>query len=466
MCDLLVLRVRLTPWVLGALSVLSLGACGGGGGGAGTFTVGGTISGLSASGLVLADNGGDNLSVPSGATSFTFSTQLQSGASYNVTVATQPTGASCTVAAGSGTVSGNVVSVSVACAATTYTVSGSVSGLTSPGLKLKDYSAGEILAVPANATTFAFTRQVPYGTNVSVTITAQPAWQWCTAGSSNFSGPITSNVSTETFGCAAATSSGSAVTTGATFNAPAGVELDSSGNLYIADTGNNRILEISPAGTVTTLLSLGNGLSSPQGVAVDSAGNVYVANTNNNEILKRTPSGSVSKLAPTFSFNQPAGVAVDPSGNVYVADTKNNAIREISSSSGQVTTLTGTFSQPTGVAVDSSGHVYVADNGNNRIVDVSGGTAKTLPGTYNSPIGVTVDSAGDVYVADTNDFEVRMITPAGTVATVAGSSSAQGSCAAKPALFHNPFGVAVDPSGDLYVSDYFANQVCKLAPGP
>lgn len=436
------------------------------------YTIGGTISGLSATGLVLANNGGDNLPVSSGATSFTFATPLQSGATYNVTVASQPTGETCTLASGTGTgtATGNVNSVGITCSVDTYTMSGTISGLTNPGLQLKDYAGGETLPVAANAASYQFTTPVPYGTSVGVTVATQPYWEMCSAGASNFSGPISANVTTDTFACAAAVASGAAVTSAVTFNHPSGVAVDSSGNIYVADTLNNQILEISPSGVlITTLLGPGAGLSGPEGVAVNSAGTlVYVADTGNNQILEYS-GGVATKLVPSFSFNQPAGVAVDSSGNVFVADTGNNAIEEIPFSGGPVVHLgtSFTFNAPSGIAVDSSGNLYVADAGSSRVVEISGSTVTPLPGTYSNPFGVAVDSAGDVYVADNNDHVVQMITPAGNVTTVAGSTSATGLCSTtSPPLFHNPYGVAVSTAGDLYVSDYFASQVCKLTPGP
>ncbi|MGH8227315.1 MAG: SMP-30/gluconolactonase/LRE family protein [Steroidobacteraceae bacterium] len=430
------------------------------------YAVGGKISGLSASGLVLTDNGSDDLSVASGATSFTFATKLASGATYNVAVATQPTGATCAVASGTGTVTGAVSSVTVTCSADTYAVSGTISGLSNSGLKLQDYTGGQILSVAANATSFKFTQPVSYGTDVDVAVATQPFWESCTAGSSNFSGHINSDVSSDTFACAAAAASGSAATTAIAFSSPAGVAVDSSGDVYVADSGSSRILEIAPTGAVTVLLGSGNGLSGPEGVAVDTSGKiVYVANTNDNEILEYS-GGTLTQLARAYTFNQPAGVAVDSSGNVYVADTGNNAVEEISIS-GTVTSLgtSYTFKAPTGIAVDSSGNVYVASSGGTQVVEISGSTVEALPGTFNDASGVAVDSAADVYVADTNDFEVRMITAQHVVTTLAGSST-QGSCTASPPLFHNPFGIAVTGSGDLYVSDYFSSQVCELTPGP
>ncbi|MGH8227115.1 MAG: NHL repeat-containing protein, partial [Steroidobacteraceae bacterium] len=396
---------------------------------------------------------------------FTFPTKLQSGASYAVTVATQPTGETCTVGSGTGTATANVTSVAVSCTGETFSISGTISGLSNSGLKLQDYTGGESLSVAANATKFQFANPVPYDTDVDVTVATQPFWETCTAGASNFSGPISSDVTTDSFGCTAAVASGAAATTGTTFKNPAGVAVDASGNVYVADSGNSRIVEIASTGAVTTLLNSGQ-VSGPEGVAVDSSGNhVYVADTNQDEILEYS-GGTVTTLAPAWTFSAPAGVAVDSSGDVYVADTGNGWVEEISTS-GTATRLAKsfTFAAPTGIAVDSVGNVYVADAGTTKIVEISGSTVTTLPEVFAYPSGIAVDSAGDIYVADTNDFEVRMITAQGNVATLAGSTSKQGSCTASPPLFSNPFGIAVAASGDLYVSDYVTSQVCKLTPG-
>jgi len=198
--------------------------------------------------------------------------------------------------------------------------------------------------------------------------------------------------------------------TAANFDMPYGVAVGNDGTIYVADKNNNRIQKRTTAGVVTTLaggtfgLADGTGIAAkfnfPLGVAVDAAGNVFVADTSNNRIRKITPTGVVTTFAGSTSgfqdgtgtnakFKRPYGVAVDASGNVFVADTENNRIRKITST-GIVTTLAGStqgfadgngtvakFDSPRSLAVDATGNIFVADTDNYRIRKISNILANT-----------------------------------------------------------------------------------------
>ncbi len=199
------------------VSVL-LAGCGGGGGGsdavtappppppATTYTIGGSLSGLTGSGLVLQNNAGDNLNVPAKATSFAFPTAIANGAAYAVTVLTQPTNPAqtCSVSSGSGTVSGaNVTMVAIACTVNVYTVGGSISGLTGSGLVLQD-NAGDNLNVAAKATSFTFPTAIASGAAYAVTVLTQPSNPAQTCTVSNGSGTVTgANVTKVAIACSA-----------------------------------------------------------------------------------------------------------------------------------------------------------------------------------------------------------------------------------------------------------------------
>lgn len=244
--------------------------------------------------------------------------------------------------------------------------------------------------------------------------------------------------------------------TSAELYAPYRVVTDRAGNIYIADYYNNRIRKVDTSGTITTVAGTGtqgyNGdgipattaqLSLPAAVAVDAAGNIYIADTWNNRIRKIDTSGTISTIAGTgfagvlgdggpatsAQVDEPAGIAVDSSGSIYVADFGNSKIRKVDTS-GTINTIAGTGSignsgdggpataaflnQPTGVAVDRAGIVYIADNQNSRVrkVDTSG-TITTIVSTSTSgisalffPEDVAVDTAGHVYIADNNNMRI------------------------------------------------------------
>jgi len=299
---------------------------------------------------------------------------------------------------------------------------------------------------------------------------------------------------------------GSAV--GSQLNFPFGLAVDKSGTLYIADGLNNRVRKVS-GGVITTVAGNGTAgftgdnasatsaeLNNPTGVAVDSSGNLYIADSANN-VVRKVANGTITTFAGSNSagagysgdtgtatgaqLNNPVGVAVDASGNVYIADAGNNVVRQVYS--GNIITAAVGFTHPDGVAVDSSGNLYVADTVARRIVKLSGGVYTTIAGNgngafggddgpgaqaaLNAPMGVAVDASGNVYIADTLNGRIRKLTPSGTITTIAGTgalyfSGDQGP--ATQAAMYFPRGVAVDPSGNIYIADT-ANSVVRQLQG-
>ena len=262
----------------------------------------------------------------------------------------------------------------------------------------------------------------------------------------------------------------------AQFNSPAGVAVDSSGNVYVADYGNDRIRKITQTGGAWTVGTLaGSGAEGYQDGAAASA-----------------------------QFDSPVGVAVDKSGNVYVADSDNHRIRKITKEddgtwtvdtlAGDGTkgdqddtpTTTARFEEPEGVALDSSGNVYVADGGNHRIRKITKEkdrtwTVSTIAGSrtlghldgaaataqFRNPTAVALDSSGNVYVADENNHRIRKITEEDdgtwTVSTIAGSGAGgHQNGAGAAARFNLPAGVALDSSGNVYVAEFDNNRIRKI----
>jgi trimeric autotransporter adhesin len=332
----------------------------------------------------------------------------------------------------------------------------------------------------------------------------------------------------------------------ANLNQPGGVAVDKSGNVYIADTGDHSIREVGANGVINSIA--GNGfpgiagdtllasealLALPEDVFVDSSGNIFIADTGNAAIREITASTgiinfiagacnitsttNISNTGETCSIGyagdgglanaaglvEPFAVAVDSTGNVYIAEPTDGRIREVSTIKGKVdiNTIAGNgtlgftgdgsaatsaeLNRPTGVAVDASGHIYIADSLNNRIrLAQSGGSISTFAGNggfsysgdggaatsaqMNSPHAVAVDNAGNYYIADSGNNVVRKVSASGTITTFAGNGTAGSggdSGAATSAQLSGPQGVAVDSAGNVYIADTANSRVREVSGG-
>jgi hypothetical protein len=322
--------------------------------------------------------------------------------------------------------------------------------------------------------------------------------------------------------------------TGTSLDNPQGLASDSAGDLYVANTADNVVALLT--GTTTTTLAgsyeasgeTGDGgpataasLTEPAGLAVDKAGDVFIADTEDNVVREVTPSGTIVRVAGTgqegytgdggpatkAELNSPQSVAVNAKGDLFIADTANNVIREVTPR-GRISTFAGkgragyagdngaaTYAKltlPTGVAVDAVGNVYIADTGNNVIRRVStSGVITTVAGNYaadwasggtggfsgdggpatsaqlNAPEGVAVDRAGDLFIADTFNDAVREVTPDGTITTLVNTAAKPGKTGvpgpANAAELNSPYAVTVDNStGNVYIADTSNNAIREV----
>ena len=293
---------------------------------------------------------------------------------------------------------------------------------------------------------------------------------------------------------------------------PFSMAADAAGNVYVADRDNHRVRRIDTNGNITTVA--GNGeqgffgdgglatsatLNTPTAVAVDASGNIYIADSNNNRI-RVIANGNINTFAgngtagysgdgaaaTSASLYTPRGVAVDANGVVYIADTNNHVVRKVSG--GTISTIAGNAEQqgfygdngtassagldtPTGVAVDATGKVYVADSNNHRVRLLSGATLSTFAGNGTAaysgdggaatsaaiafPLGVSLDAMGNIFVADSNNHVIRRVGSTGTIATIAGEGE-QGffgdAGGPNAAVLDTPSGV-LPLNGNVFIAD-------------
>jgi sugar lactone lactonase YvrE len=272
----------------------------------------------------------------------------------------------------------------------------------------------------------------------------------------------------------------------ATLYQPAGTAVDAQGNIFIADSGDNVVREITPDGVIKRFAGTGvagdgkvgthpatsTQLNHPEAVAVRPNGDVYIADTYNNRVIRVTPSGQVSAVAGTgvagytgdrgravaASLNVPTGLAFDAKGNLYIADSANNVIRRVDPKDGLITTVAGKHAA--GRLTDGLG-------------GFSGDGGQAIKAELNDPQGVAVDGHGDLFIADTFNNAIRMVAPDGTISTVVNSAGPNGASPAAggessgqvptASRLNTPYAVAIDPSNNvLYIADTKNSAIAEV----
>jgi adhesin/invasin len=305
------------------------------------------------------------------------------------------------------------------------------------------------------------------------------------------------------------------------------VEVDSSGNIYTSDTGNNRIRKVAPEGTITTVAGTGasgfagdNGpavnaqISQPSAIIFDSQGNLYIADSGNNRVRRVTSDGVIATiagngtpgstgdggLAVNAQLNNPYGLALDSAGNLYIADAYNAKVRRVDPS-GIITTYAGTgalgsggdggpageatFSQPYALAVDTAGNLYISDVADHKIRRIdrttrvittaagagvagfSGDGGPAANAEMNGPTGMVFDSTGNLFFTDLNNHRIREIDTSGVISTVAGNGSAtytdDGDVSLSAGIGY-PIDVVFDADGLMYVAQRDFHVVRIIVP--
>jgi sugar lactone lactonase YvrE len=449
-----------------------------------TYTVGGSVTGLVGSGLVLQDNLGDNLPI-SGNGPFTFATAIATGNPYSVTVLSSPIAQNCAVSEGSGTVAtANITNVLVSCTTIpsyglSVTEIGSGSGTVTS-------SPGAISCIDANGSVTG-TCSDSYLNGTPVTLTANAT------GTSTFLG----------WGGACAASGTSPtcnVAVSSVLNATASFAEQSFGNVNVCPSGQTTPAPCSGTLTLTYNLAatttigvtqvvtqgingldfaLGSGSTCTGTIAEGSSCTVNVNFAplapglrmgavslfdNGGNLVASTPIYGIGQ-GPAIAFGPgtqttlasglagTSGVAVDAAGDVFISD--NAGAVKVTPFGVQSTVPTSGVSGAYDVALDGAGDVFLADTSNNRVVEVTpSGVQTTVPATgLSAPTGVAVDGSGDVFITDLNNNRVVKVTPSGVQTTVPTSGVLR------------PYYPAVDAAGDVFFLDSGNERVLKVTPG-
>lgn len=368
----------------------------------------------------------------------------------------------------------------------TYSIGGTIEGLTSNGLELA--MGSDTISPPAYSATFTFSQKIAAHTTYSVTVKKQPSgFQKCSIpnpfpATADATDVVNIRVTCSPVTAMVGTVAGS-VAAGLLY--PDGVAIDGAENIYVADTEKNRILKIAPDGVVVTLAGIEAGFSSPHGLALDSAGNVFVADLGNNRVQKITPDGVVSTFAGNGSWDRrdgtgteaaiahPYGLTIDSADNLFVVDHGNGCIRKITPAA-EVTTVTcgkpPLILSTTAIATDAIGNLYASGYHSSTpyvplIFKITSDGSMSIFAQNILPSGLAVDEGGNVLVSDPDYNRIQIVDPRGVARTLAGSGQ-QGSDdgIGSSASFLIPSALAVGMGGKIYVADKNNNRIRYLQP--
>ena len=269
------------------------------------------------------------------------------------------------------------------------------------------------------------------------------------------------------------------------FNTPydMNISIDGSGNVWVSDPGNNRIEEFSSAGTYESQIGSPINFSGAGNIAFDTSGNIWTTLSSIPSVAKistsagNTITGFGSYGTSTGQFESPSDVAIAGNGNAWIVDTNNNRVQELTASGAYVTkfgsygTANGQFKDANGIAIDGSGNLWVTDILNNRVQEFSAtgtyvskfGSQGHTNGKFSQPEGIAIDGSGNIWVVDNGNNRVQELTATGTYKTQIGCSSGQCSGGSGTGQFFSPQDIAIDGSGNIWVTDQTNNRVQEFS---